>query len=275
MTLLARFKRDAVATAVIAALAIGAFGFVAITPKDGGYTQLDLAAKKCKKKGNNQQKKKCKKKKSTASPRPTGTTAPSGTPSPTTSGAPTPAPTGGGGAPAPDGGASKCAPYTPGELGTGAETAIVTAAHTAEAPLEVPITIPQAVFPAVTGDTYLNVQVAAGAASGLYVRFVLDAPEDNDLYMYNADGTTAAQAAGFNPVAVVPVAGDAFNAEAGCCVGGHSEFDAEQIDGVNTPSCGGYTLELHSFMTMGGERTVQLWLGEVLNEPGTGAAVMK
>lgn len=139
-----------------------------------------------------------------------------------------------------------------------AELAMVTDEATEEAPVEVTVEVP-AGSPVSEGHAYLNVQADPGAKeTGLYVRFEFPSHEDNDLYLYNPDGEEAAHAAGFNPTPFGPFDGTGS--------GGHSEQGAEQIDGLATADCQGYSADLISYMSEGGEMTVKLWLGEIAPE---------
>lgn len=166
-----------------------------------------------------------------------------------------------------------CAPYVPGDQGAEVETSIVTDAATAEAPLEVTITAPPGVPEVAVGHAFHNIQVdMAGAESGLYVAYEFPVYEDHDIFLNYASGNEAAHTGGFNP-APVPVA-------LGCCdgtgTGGHSEQGAEFLDGVRTADCGGYTLDMASFASEGGDMTLKLWLGEATYDPapdGGGSAM--
>jgi hypothetical protein len=166
---------------------------------------------------------------------------------------------GGGGTPA------TCPAYVPGEEGAEAETSVVTDTATEAAPVEVTISTAAAVEgePAASSKTYHNIQVNSAAAStGLWVRFEMDVGEDYDIYLNNPDGSEAAHASGYNPAPAGPLDGTGS--------GGHSEQTAEQLDGVSTPDCGGYTLDMTSFQTPGGDKTLKLWLGEANCTPPCG-----
>jgi hypothetical protein len=164
-------------------------------------------------------------------------------------------------------GKSGCPAMTPHEKGAEAETTVVTEEATEEKPIEVPITAPQGLFPATTGDVYHNIQVdTSGGEKGLFVRYEFPEYEDLDLYLYEAGNDEAvAQAAGFNQAPFVPGETD------GTGNGGHSEMGAEQVDGHPSADCAGFTAEMHSFLTEGGEYTLKIWLGE----PGGEAAAMR
>lgn len=169
-----------------------------------------------------------------------------------------------GGAPTGNG----CDAYVPGEQGAEAETLIVKDEHTAEAPLELVIDQdPGAVRAEVRGHVFANIQVDSEAAeAGLFVRYSFPDYEDHDLYVRYADGALAAQAAGFNPIVEAPLVND------GTTVAGHSERGAEQVDGVRTADCAGYTADFVNFLGEGGEYTVTMWLGEIENDPQAPAA---
>jgi len=161
--------------------------------------------------------------------------------------------------------ADQCEPYVPGELGKDAALTVVTSEATEEKPIEVELDFGLGIPENPNQEhVYHNVQVAPEAAeSGLYVRFEFATYEDMDLYLYNSAGEESAHAAGYNP-APVPVA-------LGCCdgtgSGGHSEQGAEVLDGIRTPRCGGYTVDMRTFQNNSGSKTLKLWLGEPQNDP--------
>ena len=164
--------------------------------------------------------------------------------------------------------AASCPAFTPGEQGAEAETTVVTADATEEKPIEVAIEAPPGVPEVALGHAFHNIQVdASGSEGGLFARYEFPVYEDHDIYLNYADGSEAAHAGGFNP-APVPVA-------LGCCdgtgTGGHSEQGAEVLDGIRTPDCAGYTLDMAAFMSEGGEMTLKLWLGEPENDPAAPA----
>lgn len=154
--------------------------------------------------------------------------------------------------------AKGCAAYEPGEEGAEAETTVVTDEATEDAPLEITVEVgPGAAASA--SHSFHNVQVDSGAPeAGLYARYEFPAYEDHDLYVKLADGTEVARAAGFNQTPYGPLDGTGN--------GGHSEMGAEQIDGLRSLDCQGYTLDLADYLGMGGEYTVKLWLGEIQND---------
>jgi hypothetical protein len=170
--------------------------------------------------------------------------------------------------------AKPCAAYQPGELGAEAETTVVTDTATAEAPIEVPLAMdPSAGL--FSGDVngqanplishaIQNVQVDSTAPTGLYVRVEFPEGEDYDLYLEDAEGNDAAHAGGGNQAP--EVLGD------GTGNGGHSEATAEQLDGVLTTDCGGYTVDVANAIGMG-EATLKFWLGPATWDPAAQAPI--
>lgn len=154
-----------------------------------------------------------------------------------------------------------CADYAPGELGAEAETVVVKDEATEEAPVELEFDFGNGI-PENPNQEHqqVNVQVDPKASeAGLYVRFEFANYEDMDLWAYHASGDEAARAAGYNPAPV-----SVFD---GTGNGGHSEQGAEQLDGIRTSKCGGYTIDMATFQNMSGTKTLKLWLGEVVNDP--------
>lgn len=172
--------------------------------------------------------------------------------------------------------ADECAAFTPAESGKDAPVTVVKADATAEKPVEVElVTEPglgtgtglptDAATTAGFTHAYYNVQMDAPAGSGLYVRFEgFEHGEDYDMYLYNPDGTEAAHAAGFNAAPVLVFDGTGS--------GGHSEETAEQIDGVATNDCQGYTIDVVTASGLGGTHTLKFWVGDATYTAG-GAAL--
>lgn len=175
--------------------------------------------------------------------------------------------------------ADSCAPYVPGEMGAEAETTVVTDAATEEEPIEVDVPLGPATSNIGSDRTTRmkhNVQVDSAAAdAGLWIRLEAPPLDDPDLYVYWPEGgKPAAVAGGFNPALVagpVPApVNDRINLN-GTGSGGHSEFTAEQIDGLTTSDCQGWTLDLVNWLGRGGY-TLKLWLGDAENEPAAPGA---
>lgn len=172
--------------------------------------------------------------------------------------------------------APACAPYVPGENGADAPITIVTDAATAEAPVEVTVSTLEGLGfsspdgpsgdEGATSHAYANVQVdSAASGAGLYARVEFAPTWDYDGFLRTSDGTAVAYSAGFNQF-VVP-GGDPFGLD-GTGNGGHSEQGAEQIDGWATSDCDGFTYDIVSTGTPGGDVTVKFWLGEAAPPAG-------
>lgn len=150
-----------------------------------------------------------------------------------------------------------CVVYTPGEQGAGLDVSVVTDAATEAAPFETTVSIDPGL--ALTGSeptlshAYGNIQIDSALPEiGLYARLEFAAYEDYALYLNLADGTERARSAGFNPASQF---GD------GTGYGGHSEMGAENLDGIRTPDCQGYTFHVAAYTGMGGDLPLKLWLG--------------
>ena len=161
-----------------------------------------------------------------------------------------------------------CPKYKPGGNGVGKPIKVVTDARKVTAPLVVTLqTEPGAGFsspnegeetpPETVPHSYINVQVNTVRSSAkLFVRVEFLAAYDYDLYLRDSARVARAYAAGFNAVIVnEPLIG-----LDGTGHGGHSERGAEQIDGLVTPDCFGYTVDVVSSSTTGGPVTVKFWL---------------
>jgi hypothetical protein len=136
-----------------------------------------------------------------------------------------------------------------------AGTVIVSNGATAEEPMSLKIQAP-AGTPTAPEEVLLNVQLTTqGQPMGFYARYEFGPAEDYDVIVQRRNGEEAARADGFNPGAVGPGAEPNEN-------GGHSEVGAEQIDGLASRHCDGYTLRLVSKSGAGGEATLKLWTGE-------------
>ena len=165
-----------------------------------------------------------------------------------------------------------CAAYSPGDTGAGADTTIVTDAATAEKPVEIALDTAEGLglssSDGPSGDeghtshAYTNVQVdSASPEAGLFVRVEFSPAFDYDLFLRSSDGTAVAYTAGFNQ-GITPVGDPSGLGLDGTGHGGHSEQGAEQIDGWLTADCDGFTVDVVSAVTPGGDVTVKYWLGE-------------
>jgi hypothetical protein len=163
-----------------------------------------------------------------------------------------------------------CAPYSPGSDGSGKPTVVVNDTATEQQPLIQKVNLAESIADldlvgtgAVAPSTdAFNVQVdTANPDAGLYVLFEFPTRRDYDLELLWTDGSYAARSHDFN--LVYSPAGIHEN-------GGHAGVatDAsEQIVGVRTPDCGGYTVETVNWLGEGGEFEIKLWLGESKNDP--------
>lgn len=150
----------------------------------------------------------------------------------------------------------KCPAMAPAEAGAEAPITVVTPKATEEAPIEIAVEAPAGLPEVAIEHVYQNVQVDnKGGESGLYLRYEFTEFEDYDVYLLDSAGEEVARSAGFNPIPVGPFDGTGN--------GGHSEQGAEQIDGFATPDCGGYTVDLATYMGEGGELVLKAWLGEI------------
>jgi hypothetical protein len=162
----------------------------------------------------------------------------------------------------------KCKAFVPGEMGAEAETSKVTAKATEDAPVEVTLETEPGfgiggndITASNITHVYQNIQVDPKTKkTGLYVRLEMPQGTDYDIYLMNPDGTEAAHAAGFNPIPNENI-GD------GTGAGGHSEETAEQLDGILSKDCQGYTLDIGNATGTGGEVTLKMWLGEATYDP--------
>ena len=147
-----------------------------------------------------------------------------------------------------------CTRYRPqSEEARKAGTIVVNNGATAEEPMTLQIQAP-AGTPAEPAEVLLNVQLTTqGYTAAFYARYEFAPAEDYDLIVERGNGEQAAAADGFNPGAVGPAAEP--NGR-----GGHSEPGAEQIDGLESPHCAGYTLRMISKSGVGGEVTLKLWI---------------
>lgn len=162
-----------------------------------------------------------------------------------------------------------CAAFTPGEFGAEVETVVLTDEHTEEAPLEVPVTLAESVADLTFGETdgsfaYFNVQVdGAAPEAGLYALFEFDARRDYDIDLLHPDGSYAARSHAWNTLIEANDTGTISSTGHG----GESTASSEKIVGINTADCAGWTVQAANWLGEGGDFTIKLWLGEVVNEP--------
>lgn len=167
-----------------------------------------------------------------------------------------------------------CAAYTPGEQGAAAPTLVITDAATEEAPLVHAFTIAQDFDEGLQGEApteTVNVQVDSAAASaGLYVTFEFPMRRDYDLYANYPSGNEAASSHGFQPLIEADVEDPVFGlnpANTTTNHAGESHADSENIVGVTTNDCGGYTIQAKNYFGEGGDMELKFWLGEAKTDP--------
>jgi hypothetical protein len=167
-----------------------------------------------------------------------------------------------------------CAAYVPGELGADQPVTVVTDAATAEAPVTVELDTAEGLGftspDGASGDegapshVFTNVQVdSASPQTGLYIRLEFPDGLEYDLFARLADGSAYAYVAGSNHTGPLVAEGGLD----GTGNGGYSEVGAENLEGLSTADCAGYTMDVASAITPGGAVTVKYWLGEATYAP--------
>ena len=163
-----------------------------------------------------------------------------------------------------------CAALAVGELGAEAETIVVTDAATAEKPAINAFALGPNFTEGAEAEAgmdntpayYVNVQVdSAAAAAGLYATWEFPTRRDYDLWARYPDGSEAASSHGFNPALETPFNNTATNHA------GESTATSENIVGLTTNDCGGYTFQLKNYFGEGGDFELKLWLGEGTTDP--------
>lgn len=146
-----------------------------------------------------------------------------------------------------------CDPYKPeDDQARKAGTLIVSSGATESEPTSVKVNAP-AGTPDSPTEVLLNLQLTTeGQPADLFVRYEFAPGEDYGLVVENAKGEEKARADGVNPAAIGPLSEPNDT-------GGHSEQGAEQIDGLPSEHCGGYTLRLMTNSGMGGRLTLKVW----------------
>jgi hypothetical protein len=166
-----------------------------------------------------------------------------------------------------------CQPYAPGEMGAEAETLVVTDAATEEEPVVFEFNLGADFDEGLQGDapaSVVNVQVdSAAPTTGLYATFEFPPRRDYDLYAYWPTGEEAASSHGFNQLVEAktspPLPFDVSNTNGNHA--GESTDHSENLIGVTTPDCGGYTMQMLNYFGEGGDFELKLWLGAPENEP--------
>jgi hypothetical protein len=167
-----------------------------------------------------------------------------------------------------------CKAYQPGEMGAEADTVVLKDTATEEEPVVHEFSLEQSTAdftPTDPSESAVNVQVDPKAkTTGLYATFEFPMRRDYDLWAYFADGEEAASSHGFNPLVEAktnpPLPFDASNTNSNH--GGESTDSSENLIGIITADCGGYTLLMQNWLGEGGDFELKLWLGEGQTEPG-------
>lgn len=167
-----------------------------------------------------------------------------------------------------------CAAYEPSEWSTDIPVTMLKDEHTADAPLEITVptaegvgtsssTSPENSQDSMASHAFLNVQIdSAKPEVGLYGTLEFTPAWDYDLHIRGNDGVSLAYAAGTSHLI------NQFGLD-GTGNGGHSGMGTENIDGLTTPDCTGYLVDVVGSITPGEDVTLKLWLGEAAYAPGS------
>jgi len=165
-----------------------------------------------------------------------------------------------------------CKKYNGGVDGKGQKVTLVTDKAKQAKPVTVPIEVAAGVGGTGPDDNegslapshqVMNIQVDSKAKmTGLYA--VLEGPplRDLDLYISGPDGVAVAYSAGFQAAPVIPGVTD------GTGHGGKTTTSTEQVDGLATKDCTGYTVEVWGAGNEPLTATLKFYLGKVLYVPG-------
>jgi hypothetical protein len=174
----------------------------------------------------------------------------------------------------------KCTPYDGGVDGKDAPLSLVTDAATAEAPVTAEIEVGMGLGTSSNTDNegsgtvshqVYNIQVDSKAKeTGLWVKVEHDIARDLDLYVSGPDGVAVAYAGGTQAAPVVPptevpqVGTVHTNGEGH---GGKTTQTSEQVDGLKTADCQGYTIEVWGAGNEDLTATLSFHLGEIVYTP--------
>lgn len=159
-----------------------------------------------------------------------------------------------------------CPAYTPSEWSADIPVTMVKDEHTAEAPLVIEVPTEMGAGTSDSGSpengqtsraahAFLNVQVdSANPEVGLYGTLEFTPTWDYDLFFRGNDGVGIAYSAGTAPAGPFGIDGTGH--------GGHSGLGTENIDGLTTPDCTGYLVDIVTSVGPGEDVTLKLWLGE-------------
>lgn len=162
-----------------------------------------------------------------------------------------------------------CSTFTPGEAGTDKPTLTITDAATEAAPIEQTVTLAESVADFGVGDPgqdAFNVQVdSAAPEAGLHVLVEFPSRRDIDLNLLHTDGSYAARSRSWNTIQEITDQGPVTVSTQGH--GGEGTDHSEHLVGIRTSDCGGWTVEAQNWLGEGGEFTVKVWVGEIVNDP--------
>ncbi|MDP9068946.1 MAG: hypothetical protein M3N53_11480 [Actinomycetota bacterium] len=171
-----------------------------------------------------------------------------------------------------------CAPLAPATAGADAPAVTLTDENTADKPLVQKVTMERKFDEGLAGDakpTSVNVQVDTNLKEvGLYATLEFPARRDYDLWAYfpGSDNKEAASSHGFNPlIDTKGLPGPADQSNTASNRGGETTASSENLVGILTPDCGGYTVTGYTYLGEGGELDLKLWLGEVKYDPASDA----
>lgn len=166
-----------------------------------------------------------------------------------------------------------CAPFTPNAEAADAPILVLTDANTEEAPLEHAVSLDASIGnydpgvgmgPFASDTAWFNVQAdSASERIGVYASVSFDTRRDYDLNMFHPDGSYAARSRANNTFKGTPI-------EENFSTDGHGSEPTDSMEklvGIATADCAGWTMDMESWFTDGGDFTVKLWLGPIVNEP--------
>ena len=176
-----------------------------------------------------------------------------------------------------------CTPVAPAAAGKDAPALTLTDAATAEKPAVQTLTLEQRFdegIPAAVGapgsseaapsSVNVTVDTDSKAPIGLYATLEFPARRDYDLWAYwpGSENKEAASSHGFSPlIETQGQPGQADQSNTASNNGGETKADSENLVGILTPDCGGYTITAYNYLGEGGDLDLKLWLGEVKYDP--------
>ena len=178
--------------------------------------------------------------------------------------------------------AGACTPVAPATAGKDAPALTLTDAATAEKPAVQTLTLEQRFdeglgdalgvpgsSPAAPSSVNVTVDTAAKGPIGLYATLEFPARRDYDLWAYfpGTENEEAASSHGFSPLIETQGQGPADVSNTASNHGGETTANSENLVGILTPDCGGYTITAYNYFGEGGDLDLKLWLGEAKYDP--------